>query len=223
MLVNDTAIYVASYAPRPISESRQPYTKSSGLNFANATSGFTLPTGTGVLVHLPGSTVLKSLRMGTYTRPISSKPVTSLAGRLPYTKFASALSLNTTPSAARPIGAAVSVHPSGTGFPFSPSGKPTAAGNLIYHSPPPMSGTGHLPYRRSAGAMLANKTSGAAVQTASGVFYPSGTKAPSGCSKPSGSPFHKHIKAYVCNRLSTIFEVRGCNVRKQHFRISRTN
>ena len=173
---NETGIYTASYALKSISESHQPYTKSSRLRFANATSGIAKLTSTGVIAHPSGAGVSKSSWMGTYTRAsIGSKPITSLSGRLPYTKSAGALFLNNTSAVGRPTGTVGFAHPSGTGAPFSPSGKPTASGSLLHPSSPPISGSGHPPYTRSAGAMFTNTTSGAAVQTALGVSHPSVT------------------------------------------------
>jgi hypothetical protein len=52
---NETGIYTASYTSKPVIGTHQLFTKSSGLLFSNAISGFVKPTGTGPSIHPYGT------------------------------------------------------------------------------------------------------------------------------------------------------------------------
>jgi cellulase len=180
-------MYTASYAPKPTSETHQPFTKSSGLLFANATSGFTTLTGTGVS---------KASRLGPYTRPSNvPKPVvTSSSGHLPYTRSAGAMFTNTTSGVAEqtssglfhPSGTGVSsgfAHPSGTTLSsafVTPTGK-----NRCHLSSTSRPAAGRLPFSKSAGLVFTNSTSDAAGPTDGAFAHPSGTGVSSGFARPT--------------------------------------
>jgi hypothetical protein len=116
---NETSIYTASYTSKPVIGTHQLFTKSSGLFFSNAISGFAKPTGTGPSIHLYGTGVSSKASRCVLIHDTRADQSQSLP-RLDIShiqKSAGALLLNDSSGVAGPTGTAVLSTPLELEFP----------------------------------------------------------------------------------------------------------